>query len=59
VAFFHCEHNIWEAKTEIPFWAYDMAQKLSVKCEKPHFCSMSWLHPIKIITRLQKYFWQR
>ena len=32
VFFFHCQYDIWEAKTETRLWAWNMAQRLSVKC---------------------------
>ena len=35
--FFRCPHDIWEVKTETQLWAWNMAQRLSAKCERPIF----------------------
>ena len=37
MAVFLCQYGIWEAKTETLLWAWNIAQRLSIKCERPFF----------------------
>ena len=33
--FVRCPHGIWEVKTKTRLWAWNMGQRLSMKCERP------------------------
>ena len=35
--FFRYQYDIWEVKIKTRLWAWNIAQRLSVKCERPIF----------------------